>query len=153
MALPKIVLRALHKGFLATRPLTLGVRCALFDAQGRIFLVRHTYMTGWFMPGGGVEAGETAGEAMRREVREEGNIELQGEPALFNLYFNNQASRRDHVALFRSDSFVQSAPKVPDREIAEAGFFAPDALPEDATPATHRRLRELAGEVPASPYW
>jgi ADP-ribose pyrophosphatase YjhB (NUDIX family) len=153
MALPKIVLRALHKGFLATRPLTLGVRCAIFDAQGRVFLVRHTYMKGWFMPGGGVEAGETAIEAMRREAREEGNIEFLGEPALFNLYFNNQASRRDHVALFRSNAFRQSEPKLPDREIAEAGFFVPDALPEEATPATRRRLQELAGEVPLSPYW
>mgnify|MGYP006201842729 CR=1 FL=1 len=45
----------------ATRALTLGVRAAVEDAEGRVFMVRHTYINGWFMPGGGIEHGAGQG--------------------------------------------------------------------------------------------
>ena len=47
----------------------------------------------------------------------------------------------------------QTAPKAPDLEIADSGFFALDALPPAATDATRRRLGELARGVPFDPYW
>ena len=37
------------------RGMTLGVRAACFDGDGRVFLIRHTYVRGWYFPGGGVE--------------------------------------------------------------------------------------------------
>ena len=48
---------------------------------------------------------------------------------------------------------MQTAPKLPDREIAEAAFFPLDRLPEQATPATLRRIAEVFGKTPASPDW
>ena len=56
----------------------LGVRAVVLDSQGRVFLIRHTYATGWHLPGAGVEAGETLRQALARELAEEGNIELTG---------------------------------------------------------------------------
>ena len=50
-----------------TRGMTLGVR-ALLVADGGVVLVRHTYTPGWYLPGGGVERGESVAEAVRREV-------------------------------------------------------------------------------------
>lgn len=136
------------------RPVTLGVRGAVFDEAARkIFLIRHTYVPGWQFPGGGVERGESAEEALRRELEEEGNIRVGAEPKLVSFHFNRQASPRDHVAFYLVTAYAQASPKLPDREVAEAGFFPLDALPADTTPATRRRLAELFDGRAASPYW
>ncbi|TJV37269.1 MAG: DNA mismatch repair protein MutT, partial [Mesorhizobium sp.] len=42
---------------------------------------------------------------------------------------------------------------LPDREIAAAGFFPLDRLPEATTPATLRRVAENFSGAAASPYW
>lgn len=147
-----IVTRILHAMFLVTRGMTMGVRAACFDAQGRVFLVRHSYLPGWYLPGGGVERGETVIEALHKEIREEGNLTATSTPEMFHVYFNNKASKRDHVVLYRLN-VEQTAPRLADWEIKESGFFDPDKLPEDATAATRRRLQELKGEITVSDYW
>ena len=43
--------------------------------------------------------------------------------------------------------------KRPDREIAEAGFFPLDRLPEETTSATRRRLAEILEGQPPSENW
>jgi 8-oxo-dGTP pyrophosphatase MutT (NUDIX family) len=148
----RIVVWLMHRVFFLTRGMTLGVRAACFDAQGRIFLVRHTYVPGWYMPGGGMERRETALGALAKELREEGNLVIKGEPQFFHIYYNRGASKRDHVLFYRVD-VEQTAPRLPNMEIAESGFFALDALPDGATDATLRRLRELSGEAERSDYW
>lgn len=148
----RLMVSILHRYFLLSRGLTLGVRAACFDGEGRIFLVRHTYVPGWYMPGGGIERGENALEALKKELREEGNLELARSPELLHVYFNSRTSPRDHVLFYRAE-VTQTAPRQPDREIAESGFFALDELPEGVTPATLRRLRELSGEVERADVW
>lgn len=145
--------RLVHTYFRFARPMTLGVRAAVLDEQGRVFLVRHTYVPGWHLPGGGVETGETLHEAMEKELREEGNIHLTGPMSLFGIYFNSHASPRDHVAVYVVRAFVQTAPRGADREIAETGFFPLDNLPEKTTRGTRARLDEiLNGREPAQ-HW
>lgn len=104
------------------------------------------------MPGGGVERGESTDAALAKELREEGNLEIVGRPQLFGCYFNRAASKRDHVLFYRVE-VRQSAPRLPDREIAESGFFALDALPKEITKSTLRRLKEIAQEIQPSDYW
>ena len=141
-----------HRFFILSRGMTLGVRAACFDRDGRIFLVRHTYVPGWYLPGGGVERYETVREALEKELREEGNLVMTSAPQLFHVYYNRRISKRDHVVLYRVE-VEQTAPRLPDREIAEGRFFDLDALPEEATTATLSRLRELRGEVPPADLW
>lgn len=148
----RVLVWLMHRVFVVTRGMTLGVRAACFDAEGRVFLVRHTYVPGWYMPGGGMERHETAFEALKKELREEGNLEIRGEPELFHVYYNRNVSKRDHVLLYRV-TVEQTAPRAPDMEIAESGFFALDALPKDTTSATRRRLKELSGEAEKSGFW
>ncbi|MGZ9724398.1 NUDIX domain-containing protein [Rhizobium miluonense] len=144
--------RALHVYFVLTRSMTLGVRAACFDSEGRIFLVRHSYIAGWHMPGGGVERHETVEQALEKELREEGNLVISGEPQLFHVYFNNRISKRDHVVFYRVE-VTQTAPRMADREIVETGFFPRNALPPGTTQATYRRLEELEGAERPSSYW
>lgn len=148
-----LIRRVLHLYWRFARGLTLGVRAVVIDAQGRVFLVAHSYIGGWHLPGGGVEVGETIMAALARELREEGNIELIEPPQLFGVYFNRRISRRDHVALYVVRSFRQSAPPQPNHEIVAHGFFATDALPPETTRATRVRLAEVFGGASAAQVW
>jgi 8-oxo-dGTP pyrophosphatase MutT (NUDIX family) len=125
----------------------------VIDGSGRVFLIKHSYVAGWHLPGGGVEPGETLVMALTRELREEGNIELGEQPALFAIYFNRRASRRDHVALYVIRGFHQSAPPQPNREIIAHGFFPPDSLPQDTALATRARIAEVLGGRTISERW
>ncbi|ESY77358.1 NUDIX domain-containing protein [Mesorhizobium sp. B283B1A] len=146
--------RLFHLYFVLRRPMTLGVRGLIHDtATNSVFLIRHTYVPGWQLPGGGVEVGETMDEALARELAEEGNIALTAPPALKSMHFNRRSSRRDHVGFYLIEQFAQTAPKLPDHEIAEAGFFPLDRLPEATTPATLRRIAEVFQGEPISSYW
>jgi 8-oxo-dGTP pyrophosphatase MutT (NUDIX family) len=135
------------------RGMTLGVRAAVFDAEGRILLIRHGYVAGWHMPGGGVERGETMRVSLERELIEEAGVALTGPAALFGMYWNRRGSPRDHVGLYVCRQWRQDAPPPRNLEIVDSGFFAADALPEETTPATRRRLAEIAGEIEPSEMW
>jgi 8-oxo-dGTP pyrophosphatase MutT (NUDIX family) len=136
-----------------TRGMTLGVRALVIAPDGRIFLVKHSYVSGWHLPGGGVEPGETLLDALIRELREEGNLEPTAPPVLHGMFFNDTLSPRNHVALYVVRDFRALGPPVPDYEIIAHGFFPIDDLPNDATAATRARLIEVLGGVPSTERW
>jgi 8-oxo-dGTP pyrophosphatase MutT (NUDIX family) len=139
-----------HTYWRFSRGLTVGVRGLVLDGEGRVFLVKHSYVAGWHLPGGGVEQGETLLAALARELREEGNIELTATPVLHAIYFNRRMSSRDHVALYVVRSFQQLSPPRANYEIIAHGFFALENLPADTSRATRERITEVvAGRSPA----
>lgn len=145
--------RVLHLYWRFSRGLTLGVRALIIDEANRIFLVKHSYVDGWHLPGGGVEPGETALDALIREVAEEGNIEPTAPPLLHGVFYNGRISRRDHVVVFVLRDFRQTAPPVPGGEIIAHGFFKLDELPNDTTAGTRARIIEVMGGAPVRENW
>lgn len=147
------LLRLSHLFFRFARGMTLGVRAVVLDKDNRVFLVMHSYLSGWYLPGGGVEVGESLLEALHRELMEEGRIELVAQPALHGLFLNSHVSRRDHVAVYVVREYRQDGLPEPNREIAACGFFAPDALPEGTTPGTRLRIAEVLDGKPPIATW
>jgi 8-oxo-dGTP pyrophosphatase MutT (NUDIX family) len=150
--MPSPVQWLLYQANSLSKRLTLGVRGLVLN-QNRVFLVRHTYVAGWYLPGGGVEPGESLVEALARELKEEGNIHVSGEPSLHGMFLNRALSNRDHVAVFVVREFEQTAKKAPDLEILEADFFDLDHLPEGTTAPTRRRLAEVLEGVKLDRLW
>jgi ADP-ribose pyrophosphatase YjhB (NUDIX family) len=149
--------RLMLRGYLAysrfTRGMTLGVRAVLLRNE-QVVLVKHTYVPGWSLPGGGVERGESLGEALEREVREEVGAVLTGPPRLFAIYRNSGVHRGDHVALYVCRDWSQrESPRAPNLEIAACDLFPLSDLPADATPATSARIREVVGGAPPASDW
>ncbi len=149
----RLLTRLLHVYFRFARGMTFGVRGVVLNDRGEVFLIRHTYVPGWHFPGGGVEVGETAELSLERELSEEAGIAPTERPVLHGLFFNRRISRRDHVAVYVLRRFRVERVKQPDREIAEAGFFPLDRLPNGTTPATRRRLAEIVSGQPPAMEW
>ncbi len=153
MADNKILRKLFHLFFLLKRPMTLGVRVLVENDKGEVLLVKHTYVEGWYLPGGGVETTETMAQTAAKELREEVGFEIIGEPKLLGIYKNSSASKRDHVAIYKAEEWREVERFTPNREIAEIGFFAVDDLPKDITAGNLRRIREFYFDEPISQYW
>ena len=145
--------RVLHLYWRFARPMTLGVRAVVVDPEGSVFLVKHSYVAGWHLPGGGVEAGETLQVSLARELLEEGGITPLGPLALHGVFFNARVSRRDHVAVYVLRDFRQQGVPHNPREIIGHGFFARDALPTDTTRGTRARIAEVFDGAPITEQW
>ena len=68
---------------MAKCPIMIGVGAVIEDGAGRILLVKHIPERGgfwqgkWICPGGKLELGETIEEGIKREVREETQLEIE----------------------------------------------------------------------------
>lgn len=136
-----------------TRPRTIGVRAVLLDPAGRVALVRHTYIDGWYLPGGGVKKGESVADALHRELAEEVAVTGATVECVLGVYHNRREGKDDHVIVYVARAASDALRGADTLEVAEVGWFAPDALPEGTTPATRRRIAEFRGGAVGGGDW
>jgi 8-oxo-dGTP pyrophosphatase MutT (NUDIX family) len=145
-----MIIRLLYLGYriycFIFRPVRAGVRVMMVE-NGGVWLVKQTYMPGWFMPGGGLKRGETLEQAARREAHEETGAEL-GAMKLMGAYTSFTGWKTDHNIVFICENFKFTGK--PDAEIAEARAFPLKGLPKELWPGHRRRLEEYGAEL-ASP--
>ena len=135
-----------------SRGATLGVRGLVLNEAGEVLLVEHTYVSGWFLPGGGVERGETTEQAVIRELQEEAGVLVVGRPRLVTIHANHRVFRGDHVLLYRIDTWSPCEASQ-QGEIKAVAWFAPDRLPRNTSPGTRRRIVEALDGAEASLHW
>ena len=131
-------------------PAVFGVAGAVLDGEGRVLLVRQTYMTGWRLPGGGIGHGEPPEQALRRELHEEVGL-TGGTCRLFGLY-SRKVWWLTHITAF----YVIEGGRIdfrPNLEVRDVCWAKPSAPPKDTAPATAQRLAELAGNAAPGPHW
>ncbi len=77
----------------------LTVDCVLFDAQGRVLLIRRRnppFQHAYALPGGFVDVGETVEAACRRELQEETGM-TAGKLTLLGVYSDPDRDPRGHT--------------------------------------------------------
>lgn len=144
--------RCRHLALRLLRLKTRGVKVMAFNPAGELLLIRTTYGHShlFMLPGGGIERRETPAEAAARELHEEAGVQAERLEAR-SIHLSRAEGRRDTIYLFTA--LARETPKPCGIEVQEARFFPLDALPDNVSAATLRRIAEYRGERPASPDW
>lgn len=145
-------LNVAHLSFLSIwQPSVLGVRAFLEGSDGRIVLVRHSYRSGWFLPGGGVRRYESPERAACREAEEEAGLTSSAAPEFFGLYTQPVGLVRNVVAIYRLGDAVLDFRR--NLEVRELMWADPAAPPAGTSAGTLRRLAEFTGKAAKSSHW
>ena len=134
------------------RPQTLGVKLLLIN-DGKVLLVEHSYTRGYHLPGGGVKRGEMFEQALKREILEELDIDIN-DIQLFGVYQNTHQGKIDTVITFLSTTPVDLNKAKLSNEINRADFFSLDILPTNISPGSRKRIQEyLSDNFPVAKEW
>ena len=131
-------------------PVDVGA-AAIVEQAGRVVLVRHSYKSGWLLPGGAVERGEPPADAVIRELQEEIGLTQSAPPQLLGVFIRRHLWVTNLILLYR----VREAVFVfrPSWEIRAITLADPASLPAGTGPAVRRRLKEMIGEASPAAFW
>src|SRR5215469_1008530 len=115
--------------------MSLDVTVAVIE-EGKVLLIQRADFKIWVLPGGGVEAGESAAQAAVREVEEETGITVDL-TSLVGIYAHPQWIDHGHSVVFAARP-VGGILRPQPEEADAAGYFAVEALPE-RLPWWHRQ--------------
>lgn len=119
---------------------TVTVAGIIFNDKQEVLLIKHLFRPGkgWGLPGGFLEASEQPDEALRRELREEIQLELD-QLQIFTTRSFKKARQLEVVFLCRS----QDQPRPQSVEVERSVWFSTEALP-DGLPRDQKALIKLA---------
>jgi 8-oxo-dGTP diphosphatase len=101
---------------------------ALIRKNGRVLLTRDLDKPGWKLPGGAVEDGELLMDALRREIREEVNLEIKVRRLLAVVNWLKKDSARPRIRIyFGADASGGRLTPAAD-EVAAARWFSLEEL-------------------------
>jgi ADP-ribose pyrophosphatase YjhB (NUDIX family) len=129
-----------HLSRFGQRRFTVTVAAMLFDDNDRILLLEHVFRAdeGWGVPGGFINKSENPEAALRRELREEIDIEIED----VKMVFCRTLGKLKQVEIYFRARVIGD-PKPSSFEIKTAQWFALDQLPADIS-NDQRRLIERA---------
>lgn len=123
-----------------------GAAAIIRNALGEVLLVHHTYgPRNWELPGGGREPGESALDAVVREVREETRLTVT-RSELAGVYYEPANDWHHFTFLCRVPEGANPHPD--QREISECAFWSLGSLPRPITDFTLRRIDDATGASP-----
>lgn len=132
--LPKGMRRVLARS-LATN-FTVSAAAIVTNDDGKVLLLNHHFRptSGWGVPGGFVNSHEQPEAAVRRELKEEANIDLA------DVRVHRVRTFGRHIEIAFLAKGIGEA-KVSSREIIELGWFSLDEMPEEMSLDQHFLIR------------
>lgn len=117
-----------------------GCNVIATNAAGEVLLVRHSYHASqvWMLPGGGLDRRESPLDTARRELLEETGCVLH-HPEHLGTVVLDRNGWTNAIELVAGDT--RDEPVADGREIEEARFFAPDALPATTSKPVRDMIR------------
>ena len=115
---------------------TTGVQAIVLTRKDSLVLVRHTYLKGWHLPGGGAKRGETPEVAVLRELKEEIGLISYGEIKSVSCMLESHDDRKVRMHIFIVTGVTYKFRR--SLEIAETREFDWKSLPADAGVARSR---------------
>jgi ADP-ribose pyrophosphatase YjhB (NUDIX family) len=108
--------------------------------EGKVLLLNHVFrpFSGWGLPGGFLDHGESAEDAIRRELAEEAGIGLED----LKMYRVRVVNRHVEI-LFTAKAIGEAV--VSSREIVGLGWFSAHDLPKDLSKGQVRLIRSVLG--------
>ena len=118
--------RAMRTYWKVRHPTTHGTLVALWN-RGEVLLVRNSYVPYYGLPGGYMRRGESARDAVVRELMEEVGISTNAEKLELALERTHDwEGKRDHVQIFTLDLSSRPEVAVDHREVIEASWWSPE---------------------------
>jgi len=115
-------------------------------------LVKNLNTWYWTMPGGGIKRGETPEDCIKRELKEELDLDIQNTEYELGEYTSQKEGKKDEIHVFviklNSKEFSKQW------EIEDAKWFDLNNLPENMSHATMKRIKEYSdGEREIKKNW
>ena len=134
---------------------TLGVRGLVLDRDDRVALILHTYLDGWYLPGGGVQRGERFVWVLVCVFCVVIGLHALRIERVLGVYHDTVTLKDDHVVAYvvRTDTSAPPLRTADPFEIQAVQWFTLDGLPGDMSPATARRIAEFKKGVTGGGAW